>query len=582
MNPIARRNPTDFDKYREQYMSSLRLQASNNQQNQNANILFKTQGIKQQPSDFRTTTDKTADLEGLKVDLRSWVKSTGICNSNEANEVVQELDESELRDLLRYKDFIQRDFKGKNVPSKVFINYVRAFIAKEEQTKGVEYGLQQATGENILLSHMTILNRLPTTEQLEAFEKLILEGLRKTGTNSRRAKEAFDKAKEVRRNVDIEDITDPSIKAGAEVLRNSALADFPTAADLADVMSNMMLAQQNNDREAYEAAVQIGLQIVGGVNNAQVEDARNIALAKKVSVAPPSGGYEPDEEEEEKKTPFRRSSSQPSSSRRSRSPQTPIRDVTPHPKKSSGRKAHIDDEVSEDADERDFSRHNISRRKQFLEKKGLLPKWTTPSLEVAEIFRKWREQNPVSGQKGKGVKGRGIVFKAVHKHIRAKKPIELSEGFDAPKLYKQLGRYLIGTYHLANNIACIKRPNSLGKSVLNKHISNELVTVLRKLLRKEQPSFDELNNLSADDKETLYKIVKLCVLDISVPKPETESNLEKDIHRFEIVKGEIQAGNDNAKLLKEFKVLLMKLVHAKRVSRQDAHDILIDLAAEGK
>ena len=64
MNPIDRRHPTDFDKYREQYMSCLRMQASNNQKNLNANLLYRRDGVVQQPSDFRTMTEKVGDIEG--------------------------------------------------------------------------------------------------------------------------------------------------------------------------------------------------------------------------------------------------------------------------------------------------------------------------------------------------------------------------------------------------------------------------------------------------------------------------------------------------------------------------------------
>jgi hypothetical protein len=40
MNPPLR-NPSDASKYREQYMNNLALQASNNQMNYNANLIYK-------------------------------------------------------------------------------------------------------------------------------------------------------------------------------------------------------------------------------------------------------------------------------------------------------------------------------------------------------------------------------------------------------------------------------------------------------------------------------------------------------------------------------------------------------------
>ena len=565
MNPIDRRHPTDYDKYREQYMSALRMQASNNQKNQNANI-FRKQGIPpQSPTDFRTTTEKTADVEGLKGDLRSFIKSVGICNSNGANEVVQELSEEELRDLLRYKDFISKDFKGKNVPANIFVKYLRAFMRKQEQTMGVEYGLQQATGENILLSKMTIQNRIPTIEQLISFEELVLEIMGKLGMNSRTSRIAFRNAEEVLRACDIEEIKDPSLLAAAEVLRNSALASFPTAADIKASAAEMIVAQQNNDIKAAADAVERAYILVGGINEAQLKDARMIQnLKKQKSSNEEDEGYESEEDAEEEA----KKGAAPEYDRGSFSPKR-------------GRKAHKSSAIPDDATEAEFSRYTKLRRKEFLEKKGLIPSNSIlKSADLQKKFNLWRIENPLHGR---GLKGTGLgrkIMRAVAKKTKIKKPIELSEGYEQPKLYKQLGRYLIGTYHLANNIVCIKRPN-INKSLLNKHISNDLVAIFRKLLKKEQPSFDELTNLSADEKEILHKVVKLCVLDVSVPKPESESIQEKDLHRFEILKGEITAGNDNAKLVKEFKVLLMKLVNANRVARKDAHDILTDLAANG-
>jgi len=565
MNPIDRRHPTDYDKYREQYMSALRVQASNNQRNQNANI-FRKQGIPPQaPTDFRTTTDKTADVEGLKGDLRSFIKSVGICNSNEANEVVQTLSEEELRDLLRYKDFISRDFKGKNVPSNIFVNYVRAFMRKQEQTMGVEYGLQQETGKDILLSNLNILNRLPSIEQLKAFEDLILAGMRKMGMNSKSTRAGFRKARDIRDSVDIEDITDPSERASAQVLRNSMLGSFPTAADLSDIVREMSVAQQNDDSVAFADALQKADMMIKAIDDPQMKDAQMIqSLKRPKSSKADDEDEEEDEDEtdEEKKIPPAYSGSY-----------TPKR----------GRRKGKDEMIPDNVNNLEFSQYTLPRRREFLINKGLVPDVDMKDLKaerVADEFYMWRVKNPIQGR---GLKGKGFgrkIIKAVAKKTNIKKPIELCESYEKPKLYKQLGRYLIGTYHLANNIVCIKRPN-INKSLLNKNISNDLVAILRKLLKKETPTFEELTNLSANEKEILHKVVKLCVLDVSVPKPETEILQEKDLQRFEILKGEIGAGNDNAKIVKEFKILLMKLVNMNRVSRKDAHDLLTDLAANG-
>jgi hypothetical protein len=67
MNPPLK-NPLDASKFREQYLSSLRLMASNNQRNYNANQIYAQTG--QTPNvipDTRTSTEKMADIEGLRM-----------------------------------------------------------------------------------------------------------------------------------------------------------------------------------------------------------------------------------------------------------------------------------------------------------------------------------------------------------------------------------------------------------------------------------------------------------------------------------------------------------------------------------
>jgi hypothetical protein len=56
---------------------------------------------------------------------------------------------------------------------------------------------------------------------------------------------------------------------------------------------------------------------------------------------------------------------------------------------------------------------------------------------------------------------------------------------------------------------------------------------------------------------------------------------EKEVHQFEVMKGEIIAGNDNKKLIADFKRLLLKLMKDHRINKKEGTDILIELAALG-
>jgi len=56
---------------------------------------------------------------------------------------------------------------------------------------------------------------------------------------------------------------------------------------------------------------------------------------------------------------------------------------------------------------------------------------------------------------------------------------------------------------------------------------------------------------------------------------------EKLLHKFDTMKGQIIAGNDNKDLIKEFKLLLLKLKQMSKISKDDVNEILMDLAALG-
>ena len=56
---------------------------------------------------------------------------------------------------------------------------------------------------------------------------------------------------------------------------------------------------------------------------------------------------------------------------------------------------------------------------------------------------------------------------------------------------------------------------------------------------------------------------------------------EQEDSRFELLRGEIASGQDNKDAVKEFKLLLVKLMNQKRIPRGQALDILSEMSALG-
>ena len=53
------------------------------------------------------------------------------------------------------------------------------------------------------------------------------------------------------------------------------------------------------------------------------------------------------------------------------------------------------------------------------------------------------------------------------------------------------------------------------------------------------------------------------------------------IDQFEVLKGEIMAGNDNKDLVKKFKIMILKLSNSQMLPKAQVRELLVDLASMG-
>jgi len=153
MSGFPLRNPTDASKFRQQYLANLTLQAQNDDINLQANKLYKKTGqTPAQMTDTRTTAEKQADIERLKIEVRKELQP--IADGIQANQIVENLGEAELiylaNNISNIISILQPKYKL-GILADVFLEFLRKSIAKDIETKGVEYGLQETTGKDILI-----------------------------------------------------------------------------------------------------------------------------------------------------------------------------------------------------------------------------------------------------------------------------------------------------------------------------------------------------------------------------------------------------------------------------------------------
>lgn len=141
----------DASEYRKRYMASLALTAQNDAYNLQANQVFRQTGQPSRPPDTRTTTEKLADIEAMKVSLRRGLMS--ITDGTQANETVENLTADEVIFTSQQLPAIISDLKPRfanGVPAQALLAYIRALRRKFLATSGVSFEGQEATSQQIL------------------------------------------------------------------------------------------------------------------------------------------------------------------------------------------------------------------------------------------------------------------------------------------------------------------------------------------------------------------------------------------------------------------------------------------------
>jgi hypothetical protein len=160
---------------------------------------------------------------------------------------------------------------------------------------------------------------------------------------------------------------------------------------------------------------------------------------------------------------------------------------------------------------------------------------------------------------------------------------DYNQGIDPSPRYIKFGRYMINNKKLNDNVLSLRR--SRGSTIATipaTKMTSELGGVIKKIVGGGVPSFDELNALTDAEKRYLYKVSQEADIydKIKIPTPSKDEE-EKDIHAFNVMKGEILAGNNSKELVAKFKALLNKLSKNNILPKSQVREILEELLELG-
>jgi hypothetical protein len=164
-------HPNDASKYRSAYLATLGLQAQINAKNLNSNVVYKQTGTPAQPTDSRTTTEKLADIEKLKVELQGQLLQ--ITDGTQTQKIISQLDDSEVQYLAQNMPAIIKDFRSKfakGITAGVFLPMLRSMINQAVVFSGVSYGIKNVAGNSLVGTIGQFINTALTPIQYDLLE----------------------------------------------------------------------------------------------------------------------------------------------------------------------------------------------------------------------------------------------------------------------------------------------------------------------------------------------------------------------------------------------------------------------------
>ena len=631
--------PSDAAKYRAAYLSTLASQARNDAVNLNANSVYKETKQPSAPPDTRSTTEKLADVEKLKVELLGDLLK--IADGQTSQAIITSLEANEVQYLAQNMPLIINDLKSqyaKGISKVIFLNYLRKSINQSVLSTSIALGVRDIAGDGLVSDVAQLISQAPLPQQWD----LLMEAMRSSGrTEGIRAiaqcRDFFlnmgglnEKLKafpapllppimyalnQAFRNVPTRYEIDgylSQVRLGGQAQVNAMMLISQTFREAVETMNDMLPAV---DAEMTRAtAVLMGRRERGGENFVPEYNQPNNnyygAPSSRMSGAEGNGfsyggnsntggydvpamgggGYRPSSSSGEAVAP-------PSFSALGE-PLLPraMRDITDMFQSVDDFNDYQPEEIY--AWYKSLPRQIAGRDKaSWVDEVRLNSRstWRTLMSALTPLIEAILEQRgggaPVAVAEKEGASSEGFGlrrFRKVRGSGLRKSPTPKIDGVNKTPVVKYnwtgMGDKLIHKGKLEEGILSMRHPS--GRAVVGlpvQHISANFGRVMKKIVGGELPSYDDVEILTEDEKEKLQRVGKAAALQGSaigavIPKKSKE---QQELLEFDILRGEVLAGNDNKGMLKRFKLLLIKFGDEGKLPPREVRDVLMTLAAQG-
>ena len=143
--------------------------------------------------------------------------------------------------------------------------------------------------------------------------------------------------------------------------------------------------------------------------------------------------------------------------------------------------------------------------------------------------------------------------------------------------YKEFGKFMVNMKYLYNGELLVKYKKSYAPvpSIRRTKVSNDFVDELMYIFDTEKIDYEKLKELT-DKENNLFKelVMKSGLYDkLKYNYKNSRENIGDIIEEYEIVKGEIEADNDNPELLTKIKSIVKKLYHYGKISENEYREL---------
>lgn len=621
------KSPSDASKYRQQYMATLALQANINDANLQANKIYKRTGqTPTQPTDMRLTSEKLADIERLKIEVRA--KLGDIMDGPNAEEVAYDLSPDALQFLAQNIDAIVKEVKPRyqvGIPAQAFITFLNSYMIKSSRINEVAFGLQQAAGGDVMMGAEQIrdivdgdvLDRLGDAIGSNTVEPSLQRQLSQKIEIFRR--EIFPLIEDLTNLGQIDDVETRHI---IQEYMTSIVNSLPTQNIIITELIRLENAVERQDRrqaELYGQRITQLLTIETSARNiakslmrfirGDIEEVQELGGGEGPVERPSTSTKRPRIAEVDKSTLIQQFEEKYGPIERlgrgdlkKLSTDTLNRDIFPALFQIEGypRTYKAKDYFETVMGEARFGGKKLGKGEltQVLEhlKENIIsykeggksvladlptsdrpPFYTSTPSSGSTIPYSGKtlfpSDAPASVKQGKGIKGRPSITPV----------IDYTQGVAPVAHYIPFGKLFIDSQKLSRGIISVRKgKGAYLTSMRVRRVSPNLNDIIKTVSGGGSPTYAQLSKLDEDESRYLYDLGKVSSLSerIGIPAPTKEDD-DRDINQFEIMKGEIASGNDSVELVKKFKALIIKMITKGLLPKGQGKAIILDLVELG-